>query len=103
MDERLLSMTVGDRDPRNRMQQTYSAAPTIVSMGEPTAEDEGKTVVGNDGRELGVVDRVEDGTAYVDLDAGVEVTWGEPENGAFPIPEGSIDSIDDVVRLRGEH
>jgi DUF2075 family protein len=73
-------------------------------MSDLTSEDEGKRVVAANDRPLGRVEGVDGETLYVDLEEGVEVNWGETEDGTYTLGADAIDSItEEEVRLRGEH
>ncbi len=73
---------------------------------ELTARDEGKPVVDSNGEQLGVVSAVEDERAYIDPDPGLadniraQLGWGNPDDDAYPLPQGRITEIaDDEIRL----
>ena len=68
-----------------------------------TSDDEDKPVVAVDGTEVGTVTQIDGETVYVALDDGVEVNWGETEDGTYALGENTIESVDEgEVRLRGE-
>lgn len=72
-----------------------------------TEDDEGKTVVNDEGEEVGMVATVEHGTAYVDPDPGLTDTikstlgWGDSDDeDTYPLQEESVASVtDDEVHL----
>ncbi len=71
-----------------------------------TGDDEGKTVLDSEGREIGEIDRVEDGTAYVvperDLTDEIKGWFGmeDTDEEEFPLPQGRIESVTDrEIRL----
>jgi hypothetical protein len=69
-----------------------------------TSDAVGKRVVAADGTELGHVDDVENGTVYVALNDGIEVNWGETNQGTYALGADAIDSVEEEeVRLRGSH
>lgn len=61
--------------------------------------DEGKPVLDSDGRELGVVDEVRHGTAYVtpmaDLPppARAELGWGGDDRDAYRLDEARVETV----------
>lgn len=68
--------------------------------------DEGKTVVDTDGREIGVVVEVERGRAYVDPDPSVidelgsRFGFSSADEETFPIEADDVDAVtDDEIRL----
>lgn len=72
------------------------------------AEDEGKTVVNDDGTEVGRLVEVREGRGYVDPNPSITDTikaklgWGDVTDEAHPLDEGSIDRVtDDAVYLSG--
>lgn len=80
-------------------------------MREFTEADEGIPVVDINDDPVGVVRRVEDGTAYVELDPGLidaitsnlGLGGGHGEN-AYRLREEMVDRVtDEKVRLRGDH
>lgn len=77
---------------------------------EVTSDDRAKRVVDSEGNVIGIVDDVDDGTAYVDPDPNVpggvktRLGWGPDEQSAYPLRNDAIDTItDDEIRLRGEY
>ncbi|MWG34503.1 PRC-barrel domain containing protein [Halomarina oriensis] len=69
--------------------------------------DEGKTVVGPNGEEVGRIVSVEHGTAHVDPDPGITETvksklgWGDRDEDTYPLQEAAVGSItDDEVHLQ---
>lgn len=71
-----------------------------------TEDDEGKTVVNDQGDEVGIIADVEHGTAYVDPDPGVtdkiksKLGWDDRGEDTYPLQEESVDSVtDDEIRL----
>lgn len=66
---------------------------------EFTTSDEGKPVLDSDGRELGVVDEVRHGTAYVtpmaDLDPPVlaELGWGGDDRDAYRLDDARVETV----------
>lgn len=72
-----------------------------------TDDDEGKTVVNEDGEDVGIVTTVEHGTAHVNPDPGVTdkikstLGWGDGDDeDTYPLQEESVDSVtDDEIRL----
>ncbi len=67
----------------------------------PSADDEGKTVVGPGGEEIGLVFEVEADTMYVDPHPSLTdrvkaaLDWGEMDEEAYPIDPDQIAGIDD--------
>lgn len=73
---------------------------------EFTENDEGKTVVNDQGDEVGIVADVEHGTAYVDPDPGLtdkitsKLGWDDRDEDTYPLQSESVDSVtDDEIRL----
>jgi hypothetical protein len=71
-----------------------------------TDEDEGKRVVNADGDEIGIVETVEGGSAYVNPDPGITDTiksklgWGDSDEESYELPEQNIKAItDDEVQV----
>lgn len=71
-----------------------------------TDDDEGKTVVNDDGEDVGIVADVEHGTAYVDPDPGItdritsKLGWDERDEDTYPLQEESVASVtDDEIHL----
>ncbi|MDQ2050712.1 hypothetical protein RBH26_09445 [Natronolimnohabitans sp. A-GB9] len=78
-------------------------------MTAPLTDDEvGKTVVDAEGKELGIVAKVEDRRAYVDpnpsiaeqLLASLGVEGDEEED--YVVTEDMLESVGDEIRLRGD-
>lgn len=74
---------------------------------EITADERAKRVVDGDGREIGIVDTVDDGTAYVDPEPDIagdlksKLGWGADEQSTYPLRNDAIDTItDEEIRLR---
>lgn len=70
-------------------------------------DDQGKAVVMGD-EKVGMIERVEGGTAYVDPDPGITdkikstLDWGDMDEDSYPLSDDKVDTItDDEVRLRG--
>lgn len=71
-----------------------------------TEDDEGKTVVDTDGKEIGIIVDVEDSTAYVLPDPGItkrifaSLGWSDKVEDTYPLQEGAVEAItDNEVRL----
>ena len=69
--------------------------------------DEGKTVIGPNGEEVGRIVTVDHGTAHIDPDPGITETvksklgWGDRDEDTYPLQEASVSEVtDDEVRLR---
>lgn len=64
-----------------------------------TSDDEGKTVVDRDGNEVGIVEAVEDGTAYVNPHPNVAETlmsklgWGDADEDTYALPDRRVERI----------
>lgn len=74
---------------------------------EITADERAKRVVDAEGNAVGIVDDVEDGTAYVDPEPGVpgeiksRLGWGADERSTYPLRNDAVNQItDDEIRLR---
>ena len=72
-----------------------------------TGDDEGKRVVNADGDEVGVIQEVRGGDAYVDPDPGMADTiksklgWGDADEETYQLDDSNVESItDDEVRLQ---
>ncbi|EJN59753.1 hypothetical protein SAMN04487950_3207 [Halogranum rubrum] len=72
-----------------------------------TEDDEGKSVVGADGEQVGRVVNVEHGTAYVEADPGLTDTikaklgWGDTSEDSYPLQEQSVEAVtDDEIKLK---
>lgn len=70
-------------------------------------QDEGKAVVTNEGREIGVIDRYEDGTTYVQPRELVPATtkrkldWTDDTDGPYKLRNAMVHSItEETVRIR---
>lgn len=75
-------------------------------MAQFTEDDQGKSVVMGDDK-VGMIQRVEGGTAYVDPDPGItdqiksKLDWGDVDEDTYPLREDRVDTItDDEVRLQ---
>lgn len=73
---------------------------------EFTNDDEGKTVVDDDGDEVGIVSDVRHGQAYVELDPGItdkiksKLGWGDVDDDTYPIQDEQVDDVtDDEIRI----
>lgn len=73
---------------------------------EFTDDDEGKTVVDDDGDEVGIVSDVRHGQAYVELDPGItdkiksKLGWGDVDDDTYPIQDEQVDDVtDDEIRI----
>ncbi|TYL39197.1 hypothetical protein CV102_07885 [Natronococcus pandeyae] len=71
-----------------------------------TEDDAGKRVVNAEGDEIGILEEVERGTAYVNPDPGLTDTiksklgWGDTDEETYRLDADRVDSItDDEVRL----
>ncbi|WP_424016414.1 PRC-barrel domain containing protein [Halorientalis pallida] len=72
-----------------------------------TEDDVGKTVVDENGDEVGIVSAVRHGTAYVDPDPGITTRiktalgWEEiDDEDGYPLQEETVDDVtDDEIRL----
>lgn len=69
----------------------------------------GKDVVNAHGNKIGIVSRVDHGTAYVDSDPGLtdefkaKLGWEDEDGTDYPLQEASIATVtDDEIRLRGD-
>ena len=74
-----------------------------------TEADEGKRVIGPEGEVLGTVDKVDQGVAHVEADAGDYETvkrylnWEDSENDDYTFQETAVESVsDDEIVLRDE-
>jgi hypothetical protein len=72
-----------------------------------TETDVGKTVVNQQGEEIGMVSGFEAGTAYVDPDPGMtdrlksKLGWDNIDEDSYPLDDEQVHSInEDEVRLR---
>lgn len=75
-------------------------------MATLTSQDEGKFLVDREGEQLGIVNHVEDNTAYVDPDPGIAEAWveafgwGDVEQDDYEVPGEAVDTVtDDEVRV----
>ncbi|WP_433624495.1 PRC-barrel domain containing protein [Halomicrococcus sp. NG-SE-24] len=73
---------------------------------EFTDDDEGKTVVDDDGDEVGIVSEVRHGQAYVEPDPGItdkvksKLGWGDIDDDTYPIQYEQVDGVtDDEIRI----
>lgn len=76
-------------------------------MPEITEDERAKRVVDEAGTEIGIVDDVDDGTAYVDPEPDVRgelkmrLGWGGDEQTTYPLRHDAVDEItDDEIHLR---
>ena len=74
-----------------------------------TSDDEGKKVVDASGRTLGLVTKIEEGTAYVDPDPSVADTvkadlgWGDADADEYTVHQDAVATREEgTLRLRGE-
>ncbi|WP_435178129.1 PRC-barrel domain containing protein [Halorussus sp. AFM4] len=74
-----------------------------------TQDDEGKRVVGPDGEVLGTIDKVDQGVAHVEPDAGDYETvkrylnWEDSAADDYTFQETAVEEVtDDEVVLRGD-
>lgn len=103
------------RAPADADAMTRGAAPTVKAfsvlrrhMPLFTEEDEGKTVVNPVGEEVGIVELVKDGTAYVEPHPSwtdrikASIGWeDDPDMGEQPLEEEYVEEVtDDSVILR---
>ena len=64
-----------------------------------TSDDEGKTVVDPDGNEVGIVESVEEGTAYVNPHPDVAETiaaklgWGDADEDTYALSDRRVERI----------
>lgn len=79
-------------------------------MPELTDDDIAKTVVSGSGEEIGIVDDVDDGTAYVDPDREMasqlksKLGWGATHKDTYPLKNDAIaDVTDDEIRLQADY
>jgi hypothetical protein len=80
-----------------------------MSAQQITDDDVGKTVVDDDGDEVGIVSAVEYGTAYVDPDPGIttklktKLGWEDREEAGYPLQEAAVGTVtDEQIRLRSD-
>ena len=79
-------------------------------MPELTDDDVAKTVVSGSGEEIGIVDEVEDGTAYVDPDREMasqlksKLGWSADTKETYPLRNDAIAEVtDDEIRLQADY
>lgn len=79
-------------------------------MAEITENERAKRVIDGSGNQIGIVDDVSDGTAYVDPDRDIpdelksKLGWGADERSTYPLRNDAIDAIsDDEIRLREKY
>lgn len=79
-------------------------------MAEITEDERAKRVIDGSGNQIGIVDDVSDGTAYVDPDRDIpdelksKLGWGADERSTYPLRNDAIDAIsDDEIRLREKY
>ena len=79
-------------------------------MPELTDDDIAKTVVTGDGEQIGIVDAVKDGTAYVDPDRDMasqlksNLGWSADTKDTYPLRNDAIaDVTDDEIRLQADY
>ena len=80
-------------------------------MLDDTSEiDSGMDVLDSHGEEVGTVAKVEDDTAYVDLDPGLtdevksQLGFGDTDEDTYALRDEMVDTVDDDgVHLHGEH
>ena len=77
-------------------------------MAQFSDDDQGKDVVMGD-EKVGMIQRVEGGTAFVDPDPGITdkikstLDWGDMDEDTYPLQADKVDTItDDEVRLRSQ-
>lgn len=82
-------------------------SPVGMSTTQLTEDDEGKRVVSTDGDEVGMITRVEGGTAYVDPDPDMfdsiksKLDWGDSDEDTYPLSSDKVAEVtDDEVRLQ---
>lgn len=70
-------------------------------------DDEGKKVVNANGKKVGIVSEVRDGTAYVDPDPGItdsirsRLGWGDADQDDYRLERNRIGTItDDEIQLK---
>lgn len=78
-----------------------------MSSARITDDDEGKQVVTSDGDQVGIVQEVRGGTAYVDPDPNMleqvkaKLDWGDVDEDTYPLDESNVAEVtDDEIRLR---
>ncbi|WP_424000444.1 PRC-barrel domain containing protein [Haloarcula salina] len=78
-----------------------------MSTAQITDDDVGKTVVAEDGTEIGIVSGYRYGTAYVDPDPGLttklktKLGWEDTDDDdGYPLQQEAVDTVtDDEIRL----
>lgn len=77
---------------------------------EITTDDRAKHVIDGSGTEIGIVDDVDNGTAYVDPDPDIDdelktkLGWGSDERSTYPLRNDAVDAItDDEIQLHDEY
>ena len=77
---------------------------------EITTDDRAKRVIDGAGNEIGIVDDVDDGTAYVDPDPDIpgelksKLDWGSDERSTYPLRHDAIDTItDEEIQLQDDY
>lgn len=113
----LLRRSGGTRGRSGRMSDKLVADASTVTKRGPavsavamahtfTEDDEGKSVVNDQGEDVGIIADVEHGTAYVNPDPGVtdkiksKLGWDDRGEDTYPLQEESVESVtDDEVRL----
>lgn len=64
-----------------------------------TEDDEGKSVVNDQGEDVGIIADVEHGTAYVDPDPGLtnkiksKLGWDDRDEDTYPLQEDAVESV----------
>lgn len=73
---------------------------TAVAMAHTfTEDDEGKSVVNDQGEDVGIIADVEHGTAYVDPDPGLtnkiksKLGWDDRDEDTYPLQEDAVESV----------
>lgn len=83
---------------------------SAMSTAQMTDDDVGKTVVTEDGTEVGIVSGYRYGTAYVDPDPGLttklkaKLGWEDTDDDdGYPLQQEAVDTVtDDEIRLRSD-
>lgn len=80
-----------------------------MSTAQMTDDDIGKTVVTEDGTEVGIVSGYRYGTAYVDPDPDLttklktKLGWEATDDDGYPLQQEAVDTVtDDEIRLRSD-
>lgn len=90
------------------MTSRYDRTEAIDARVVPTGSDKGKTVVGTNGRDIGMVTTVVEDTLYVAPNTRVSGTverkldWDDKQSTSLPVPTELITRIDDEVVLAVE-